>query len=147
MLAEDKIGAITAFARYNNSIFRLTAGHVLTGDDNHLDRNEQISAYDDSVGEWLPAGVSYATQFVRPDSTVPDDFGTLDSGLFTLLSEFGNLISKSLRPVPIHPIIVNRNFRSLIGMRVFSYSVMYKKLSQPQLQKFSVIRMLEILTT
>lgn len=127
VLAEEKIGAITAFARVNNSTFGLTAGHVLTGDDNHLDRNEQVFVYDDSAGEWLFAGVSYAMQFARPDSSVPNNFGTLDSGLFTVINSFGNRISRSLRPVAVHPVIVNGNFRSLIGIRVFSYSVMYKK--------------------
>lgn len=127
ILVEDKVGAITAFAAINGSLYGLTAGHVLTGNDNHIDRNEEVSVFEDIAFNWLPAGISDSIQFTRGLNSPPDNFGTLDAGVFSLIREFKDSISGKLKILNIHPQIRNGNFQSLLGMRVFSYSVMYKK--------------------
>lgn len=129
ILVEDKVGAITAFAVIGNQLYGLTAGHVLTGNNNHLDKNETVSVFDDVAGEWLGVGQSNAFQFTRGDeNSIPGNFGTLDAGIFSLSPGFRNHISPALKLRQVHPAIMNGNFESLRGMRVFSYSVMYERM-------------------
>lgn len=127
ILVEDKIGALTFFATINHALFGLTAGHVLTGDDNHVDRDEGVFMFEDINGNWLSAGQSVSSQFSRDGRFIPDDFGTLDVGLFSLINEFKVYIADKLKKLLVHPAIINKDFQSLLGLRVFSYSVMYKK--------------------
>ena len=83
--------------------------------------------FEDVVGQWLPGGVSNLMDFTRGDGRAPNNFGTLDSGIFSLVDEFRNYISNRLVALRIHPAITRRDFNALHGMRVFSYSVMYKR--------------------
>ena len=44
-----------------------------------------------------------------------------------LTQEFSAYLEGRLRILEVHPAIIEGNFQTLLGMRVFSYSVMYKK--------------------
>lgn len=68
---EDKVGAITAFVTVNNALYCLSAGHVLTGNNDHLDKNEQVFVLEDTTVEWIPAGISDFIQYTRGSNIPP----------------------------------------------------------------------------
>lgn len=127
ILVQTKIGAITAFAQINNLLYGVTAGHVLTGVDNHIDRNEMVAVFDDDIIKWIDAGQPVAIHYTVGADLIPDNFGTLDAGIFSLMADFKDHITARLKKIPIHPFIINRDFKSLVGLRVYSFSVMYNR--------------------
>jgi len=124
---EHNLGAITAFVAINRFLFGLAAMHVLTGDDNSIDKSEHIDVYEEIEMKWLSGGLTNNGYFSRGNNLPPNDYGTFDAGIFTLSDSFGRFVGPRIRVLKINPFILRGQFAKLKGMLVYSYSGMYEK--------------------
>lgn len=123
-------GSLTAWCEIASraGLFGLSAYHVLVGHyDTLLDR-ERVQFFDRTIQDWIDIGNTYAGVYNDvPNSSSTQQFGKIDCGIFEVIPPIEKKIASRLRVIPVHPLIIQKNYRALVGLTVHSYSQVLKQ--------------------
>lgn len=111
-------GTLTAFAESPYGLWGLSCGHCLLGADQNPNTKTQITMFDRSIKNFIPAGVTGITLFVSGGPVVCGSRGFLDCGLFTLEEPSLTMRAKTAAPLSVI------NVEELLGKRLIGNSVL-----------------------